>query len=158
MPRGKRSVKRSETSLNEPDTQIIAKDVFKHKSKKWNVGYVPLIPEFCREPGCECRDEIDSSQKLNQGHLTPSTTTGGGSKSDHTYINTKICFYHFLINLTKFIKLQSFFQNWDTFLHIMISVFFSFLNFSRKVHNTDRCPWARRMCLFFTTRTDVGQI
>ena len=78
MPRGKRSVKRSETSLNEPDTQIIAKDVFKHKSKKWNVGYVPLIPEFCREPGCECHVQNDSSQKLNQGHLTPSTTTGGG--------------------------------------------------------------------------------
>ena len=77
MPRGKRSVKRSETSLNEPDTQIIAKDVFKHKSKKWNVGYVPLIPEFCREPGCECHVQNDSSQKLNQGHLTPSTTTAG---------------------------------------------------------------------------------
>ena len=77
MPRGKRSVKRSETSSNEPDTHIIAEDDFKHKSKKWNVGYVPLIPEFCREPGCECQDVNDSSQKLNQGHLTPSTTTGG---------------------------------------------------------------------------------
>ena len=77
MPRGKRSVKRSETSsLNEPNTQDIANDVF-IKSKKWNVGYVPLIPEFCREPGCKCQDVNDSSQKLNQGHLTPSTTTAG---------------------------------------------------------------------------------
>ena len=77
MPRGKRSVKRSETSsLNEPNTQDIANDVF-IKSKKWNVGYVPLIPEFCREPGCECHVQNDSSQKLNQGHLTPSTTTAG---------------------------------------------------------------------------------
>ena len=82
MPRGKRSVKRSETSLlNEPDTQDIANDVF-IKSKKWNVGYVPLIPEFCREPGCDCHVQNDSSQKLNQGHLTPSTTTGGGRKKD----------------------------------------------------------------------------
>ena len=80
MPRGKRSVKRSETSsLNEPNTQDIANDVF-IKSKKWNVGYVPLIPEFCREPGCACHVQDDSSQKLNQGHLTPSTTTGGGSE------------------------------------------------------------------------------
>ena len=72
MPRGKRSVKRSDVISNEPDTQC-------HyvKSKKWNVGYVPLIPEFCREPGCECHVQDDSSQKLNQGHLTPSTTTGG---------------------------------------------------------------------------------
>ena len=77
MPRRKRSVKRSETSsLNEPNTQDIANDVF-IKSKKWNVGYVPLIPEFCREPGCECHVQDDSSQKLSQGHLTPSTTTAG---------------------------------------------------------------------------------